>query len=80
MPEEKNTIEENKENLNKDKSEDNKADEEKKISPEEKIVELEDKLTGSFAELENQRRRFEKEKDEAFDYGCLLYTSPSPRD
>ena len=69
MPEEKNTIEENKEDLNKDKSEDNKAKEEKKISPEEKIVELEDKLTRSFAELENQRRRFEKEKDEAFDYG-----------
>ena len=69
MPEEKNNIEENKEDLNKDKSEDNKAKEEKKISPEEKIVELEDKLTRSFAELENQRRRFEKEKDEAFDYG-----------
>ena len=72
MPEEKNTIEENKEDLNKDKSKDNKA-EEKKISPEEKIVELEDKLTRSFAELENQRRRFEKEKDEAFDYGGMVF-------
>ena len=71
MPEEKNTIEENKEDLNKDKSKDNKA-EEKKMSPEEKIVELEDKLTRSFAELENQRRRFEKEKDEAFDYGGMV--------
>merc|ERR1712023_194933 len=68
MPEEKNTIEKNKEDLNKDKSE-----EEKKISPEEKIVELEDKLTRSFAELENQRRRFEKEKDEAFDYGGMVF-------
>ena len=73
MPEEKNTIEENKEDLNKDKSEDNKAKEEKKISPEEIIVELEDKLTRSFAELENQRRRFEKEKDEAFDYGGMVF-------
>ena len=45
----------------------------KKISPEEKIVELEDKLTRSFAELENQRRRFEKEKDEAFDYGGMVF-------
>ena len=72
MPEEKNTIEESKEDLNKDKSKDNKA-EEKKISPEEKIVELEDKLTRSFAELENQRRRFEKEKDEAFDYGGMVF-------
>ena len=71
MSEEKNTIEENKEDLNKDKSNDNKAEEEKKISPEKKIVELEDKLTRSFAELENQRRRFEKEKDEAFDLKVL---------
>jgi len=73
MPEEKNTIEEKKEDLIKDKPEDNKAEEEKKISPEEKIVELEDKLTRSFAELENQRRRFEKEKDEAFDYGGMVF-------
>ena len=72
MPEEKNTIEENKEDLNKDKSKDNKVEEEAKINPEEKIVELEDKLTRSFAELENQRRRFEKEKDEAFDYGGMV--------
>ena len=73
MPEEKNTIGENREDLNKDKSEDNKAEDKKKISPEEKIVELEDKLTRSFAELENQRRRFEKEKDEAFDYGGMVF-------
>ena len=38
-------------------------------SPEEKIAELEDKLTRTFAEMENQRRRFEKEKEEAFEYG-----------
>ena len=36
-------------------------------SPEEKILELEDKLARTFAEMENQRRRFEKEKDEAFE-------------
>ena len=73
MPEEKNTIGENREDLNKYKSEDNKAEDKKKTSPEEKIVELEDKLTRSFAELENQRRRFEKEKDEAFDYGGMVF-------
>ena len=39
------------------------------LSPEEKIKELEDKLARTFAEMENQRRRFEKEKDDAFDYG-----------
>ena len=38
-------------------------------SPEEKILDLEDKLARTFAEMENQRRRFEKEKEEAFEYG-----------
>ena len=41
----------------------------KKITPEEKITELEDKVVRTFAEMENQRRRFEKEKEEAFEYG-----------
>ena len=36
---------------------------ETKISPEEKVKELEDKLTRTFAEMENQRRRYEKEKE-----------------
>ena len=43
--------------------------EEKESSPEEKIKELEDKLARAFAEMENQRRRFEKEKEDAFEYG-----------
>ena len=38
-------------------------------TPEEKISELEDKITRTFAEMENQRRRFEKEKEDAFEYG-----------
>ena len=46
-----------------------KEQKQKDISPEEKISELEDKLARAYAEIENQRRRFEKEKDEAFDYG-----------
>ena len=41
----------------------------KELTPEEKIKELEDKLTRSLAEMENQRRRYEKEKEEAFEYG-----------
>jgi len=41
----------------------------KEISPEEKILELEDKLARAFAEMENQRRRFEKEREDAFNYG-----------
>ena len=57
-----------------DKKEENKNVEEKiELSPEDKIKELEDKLARTFAEMENQRRRFEKEKDEAFDYGGFTF-------
>jgi len=45
----------------------------KELTPVEKIKELEDKLTRTFAEMENQRRRFEKEKDDAFDYGGFSF-------
>ncbi len=38
-------------------------------TPEEKILELEDKVSRTLAEMENQRRRYEKEKEEAFEYG-----------
>ncbi|WP_023649188.1 nucleotide exchange factor GrpE [Candidatus Pelagibacter ubique] len=54
--------------------EENKVVEEKiELPPEEKIKELEDKLARTFAEMENQRRRFEKEKDDAFDYGGFAF-------
>ena len=57
-----------------DKQEENKDVEEKiELSPEEKIKELEDKLARTFAEMENQRRRFEKEKDDAFEYGGFTF-------
>ena len=45
----------------------------KEVTPEEKIRELEDKVARTFAEMENQRRRFEKEKDDAFDYGGFSF-------
>ena len=41
----------------------------KELTPEERITELEDKIARTFAEMENQRRRFEKEKVDAFEYG-----------
>ena len=47
--------------------------ENKEISLENKIKELEDKVARTFAEMENQRRRFEKEKDDAFDYGGFSF-------
>ena len=71
--------EENVVNSSKEKVADNnqadtqQAAEEKKeeveLTPEDKIRELEDKLARTFAEMENQRRRFEKEKEDAFEYG-----------
>ena len=69
---EKNNI--NQENPKNNKLKDNKeTKEEKTLTPEEKITELEDKLTRTFAEMENQRRRYEKEKDEAFEYGGFSF-------
>ena len=50
---------------------------ESKISPEDKIKELEDKLTRTLAEMENQRRRYEKEKDDAFEYGGFSFARES---
>ena len=47
------------------------------LSPEEKIKDLEDKLTRSLAEMENQRRRFEKEKEDAFEYGGFALAKES---
>ena len=50
-----------------------KKEEKKEATPLEKITELEDKLARTFAEMENQRRRFEKEKEDAFDYGGFSF-------
>tara|TARA_B100001063_G_C16469759_1_gene407317 strand:+ start:31 stop:657 length:627 start_codon:yes stop_codon:yes gene_type:complete len=58
-------------------SEEKKDEQLKEISPEEKILELEDKLARTFAEMENQRRRFEKEKVEAFEYGGFSFAKES---
>jgi len=65
---ENNTPEDNKINeVSPDSKNENDVPKEK--TPDEKILELEDKITRTFAEMENQRRRFEKEKDEAYEYG-----------
>ena len=62
--------EENEISDNQDPSTDNSDKKENiELSLEEKILELEDKLARTFAEMENQRRRFEKEKEDAFEYG-----------
>ena len=65
------------ENVVEEQTEKNDAElnvkEKKDILPEEKILELEDKLARTFAEMENQRRRFEKERDDAFEYGGFSF-------
>ena len=59
------SVEEIKDNEDTDKSTEKSED----LQPDNKIKELEDRLARAYAEIENQRRRFEKEKDDAFDYG-----------
>ena len=57
------------EKLNKEKSEEQVEEN----NPEERILKLEDKLSRTFAEMENQRRRFEREKDDAYEYGGFTF-------
>ena len=61
--------EENLAKESKQEKEQEPKEEVKEPTPEEKIAELEDKVARTFAEMENQRRRFEKEKEDAFEYG-----------
>ena len=62
-------IENKEEILNNENNSENEQKEE--LAIEDKLIETEDKLTRSYAELENQRRRYEKEKDEAYEYGGM---------
>ena len=47
------------------------------ISIEQKLKETEDKLLRSLAEIENQRRRFEKEIKDAFEFGSYNFAKES---
>ena len=64
-----NDIGENRNNLQPEYISSDEKEKVKESSQAEKITELEDKLARTFAEMENQRRRFEKEKQDAFEYG-----------
>ena len=82
MEKEQNSKTEEKEN-NKIKSTESSVKDKKikekevELSPEEKIKELEEKVARTLAEMENQRRRFEKEKDDAFEYGGFSFARES---
>ena len=80
MEKEQSTKTEEKTNNKTEASENSKNDSKEKeieVTPEDKIKKLEDKLTRTFAEMENQRRRFEKEKDDAFEYGGFSFARES---
>ena len=62
-------IENKEEILNNENNSENEQKEE--LTIENKLIDTEDKLTRSYAELENQRRRYEKEKEEAYEYGGM---------
>ena len=59
------------------KDDEKSKEEEVELAPEDKIKELEEKLARTLAEMENQRRRFEKEKDDAFEYGGFSFARES---
>ena len=50
---------------------------EKEIALEDKLLEMEEKLLRSLAEIENQRRRFEKEIKDAFEFGSFNFAKES---
>ena len=68
---------EGKEEINKSKAEltdkDQGKEEIQEVSTEDKIKDLEDRLARTLAEMENQRRRFEKEREDAFEYGGFAF-------
>ena len=59
--------------VNEDEANLKKEEDKEEISVEEKVNLLEEKLARTFAEMENQRRRFEKEKEDALDYGAFTF-------
>ncbi len=65
------------ENLETEKIDDENLETEKiedeKLNPEDELETLKDKLARTFAEMENQRRRFEKEREDAYEYGGFSF-------
>ena len=59
----------NADQTNEEKNLESEIKEVEKLTPEEELETLKDKLARTFAEMENQRRRFEKEKEDAYEYG-----------
>ena len=71
------TLSEDKNEINKSNDDNKNTDSIKEESVEEKLKTTHDKLLRAMAEMENQRRRFEKEKQEAFDFGGFNFARES---
>ena len=56
-----------------DKNSESEKNDDEKLTPEQELETLKDKLARTFAEMENQRRRFEKEKEDAYEYGGYAF-------
>ncbi len=63
----------NKEDNIEKKSDPAKKDEKKELTLEEKLKDTEEKLLRSLAEIDNQRKRFEKDIQEALEFGGFNY-------
>ena len=75
--EQEKTPSEDKSKNNKNEQKEKKAAPVKDETPEEKLKTTQDKLLRTMAEMENQRRRFEKEKQEAFEFGGFNFAAES---
>ena len=60
-----------------DKNSESENNDDEKLTPEQELETLKDKLARTFAEMENQRRRFEKEKEDAYEYGGYSFAKES---
>ena len=75
--EQERTSSENKSKTEKEEQKKTVTELKKEESPEEKLKAVQDKLLRTMAEMENQRRRFEKEKKEAFEFGGFNFAAES---
>ena len=73
----KNQISDEDSNLKDDTSSDKNKEDVKEKTVEEKLKDVEEKLLRSLAEIENQRRRFEKEIKDAFEFGSYNFAKES---
>ena len=75
--EQENILSEDKSKTLKNEQKEKKVTPVKEETPEEKLKTTQEKLLRTMAEMENQRRRFEKEKQEAFEFGGFNFAAES---